>query len=457
MPRLRTPLLAALGLSAAFAPNAQAIVGGTDVPEGQRGYVAQIVIDEAFLCTGTLVAPQVVVTASHCSSISPAPAPPVPIAQPNLSFDVTLGTVAANMAGGEKARVERVVVHPGYSFTNPFLTPRESDASNDVAILELAEPSKQTPVPIAAKSEEGIWKPGATGAQRIRAQIAGFGTTESDGDTPAKMQQASVDIATDAATQKAYSSFEELTQLGAGGDGVTDTCQGDSGGPLLVSAQDQSLRLVGATSYGRGCAEKGFPGVYARVADDKLREFFLREAPEAIAGQQGTTSSDGSTPTGNPTPPASPPAGSGPQPASTPAPGASGGGSGGSNSGSASASPGAPAPAPSGAASTTPRRLTLSAALDRRRLRRALSRGVRLRVRVSDRSTVTARLTRSGRTVARRTVRGATGRGIFSLRFNQAARRSLKGRSRARFVLTVVATATDGQRRIARKRVTLKR
>jgi len=102
-------------------------------------------------------------------------------------------------------------------------------------------------------------------------------------------------------------------------------------------------------------------------------------------------------------------------------------------------------------------RLTLDAALDRRRLRRALPRGVRLRVRVSERSTVTGILRRGGRTVARRTVRGVTGRETFSLRFNRAARRSLKGRSRARFVLTVVATAADGQRRIARKRITLKR
>lgn len=36
--------------------------------------------------------------------------------------------------------------------------------------------------------------------------------------------------------------------------------QGDSGGPMVVSGV-----LVGVTSYGAGCADPNFAGVYARV------------------------------------------------------------------------------------------------------------------------------------------------------------------------------------------------
>ena len=41
--------------------------------------------------------------------------------------------------------------------------------------------------------------------------------------------------------------------------------QGDSGGPM-VSKQNTSWIQAGVVSFGRGCAEANFPGVYARVS-----------------------------------------------------------------------------------------------------------------------------------------------------------------------------------------------
>ena len=46
-----------------------------------------------------------------------------------------------------------------------------------------------------------------------------------------------------------------------GGVGV---CNGDSGGPLAISVSGTPY-LAGVTSWGQGCAEPGYPGVFARV------------------------------------------------------------------------------------------------------------------------------------------------------------------------------------------------
>lgn len=277
----------ALALGVSSAP-AHAVVGGHDAAPGKYPYVAHIVIDRAFQCTGTLVTPNYVVTAAHCGSLAPGGVANVPIGAPGQLIELSIGarkTPSASLTGGyqsdgEKHVAKAVFVNDGWAGIG--------SVSHDVALIELDTPSAKTPVKIASARERSLWKPGAL------ATIAGFGVTESDGDQPDVLQEARVPIVPDAEAAKAYpyliegvdplfGGFESETQVAAGfPNGGVDTCQGDSGGPLLVKAR-RGVRLIGDTSYGAGCAEPGFPGVYGRLADDTLREWVRSIAPDAIS------------------------------------------------------------------------------------------------------------------------------------------------------------------------------
>ena len=76
-------------------------------------------------------------------------------------------------------------------------------------------------------------------------------------------------------------------QICAGADaGGRDSCQGDSGGPLVASYQDSpELYQIALVSWGHGCAEPGWPGIYTRLSDhaDWLRAAVAGLSPRLAA------------------------------------------------------------------------------------------------------------------------------------------------------------------------------
>jgi secreted trypsin-like serine protease len=258
---------AAVLLCVSAAPSS-AVVGGGNASPGEYPAVAEITFGP-FLCTGTLVTPDWVLSAGHCSSITGA-AVASPASWPAPLINVRVGGV--NQSDGEERAVSRVLVHPDYLLTSGY----------DISLLQLSQPSTMAPTQVASAGERDIWSPGTL------ETIVGWGATEEGGDVPDNLQEAQVPITTDQYCAGAYSDFDPLTMVCAGfPEGGVDTCQGDSGGPMFARNAAGELRVVGTTSFGEGCARPGKPGVYGRVADDTLRPWIAENTGGGVATAAG--------------------------------------------------------------------------------------------------------------------------------------------------------------------------
>lgn len=92
-----------------------------------------------------------------------------------------------------------------------------------------------------------------------------YQSSQEGGSVSPNLMRVSVPIVSKSTCQQVYQSMNTITDrmICAGYTaGGKDSCQGDSGGPLTSSGV-----LYGIVSWGRGCAQPRYPGVYSNVAN----------------------------------------------------------------------------------------------------------------------------------------------------------------------------------------------
>lgn len=201
-------------------------------------FVVYQVSDSSYqICSGTVLAPNVVLTAGHCAVDESTGA----LLNP-AQFEVVTNAVDwTNTSLRRVSGVSRILVDPDYE---------PSSATSDAALLVLSSPTTAPSIQLASNADVSLEQPG-TGAI-----IAGWGETSPNSGTVTQnlMWASTVVQSPNYCSQVSLPPFtyDPTVKLCAVNSPFDDTgtCSGDSGGPLLTSGASGQPVEIGITSYG---------------------------------------------------------------------------------------------------------------------------------------------------------------------------------------------------------------
>lgn len=247
------------------------IINGNEAVRGRFPYMASLANNRRHQCGGTLIAPDIVLTAAHCGGFFEE----IQLGRHDLLRDTVY----------ESYVIQDTAVHPRF-----FL---HEHVSNDIdhfdfMLIKIYGESGRLPVRLNRNQR----LPTNLGDPLV---VIGWGTTQASVDAATDLlREVTIDYIPNERCQEIVGTTERgirvnlaervtgVTLCAADFDEGQDSCQGDSGGPILIASPtpgegSTSSNIisnnpsediqVGLTSFGiDGCADETFPGFYARTS-----------------------------------------------------------------------------------------------------------------------------------------------------------------------------------------------
>jgi len=236
------------------------IIGGTDAAPGEYPYFVQ-----GPGCSGALIAPDIVMFAAHCGDLFL-----------NQQLNVGGYLVDSDAAGAQPRFCDTWVFDSRFGTGCP--SGKKSDINYDFALCKLDKPITDLENPknigVTINLDDAVPEVGDD------LLVMGFGNTKKGllgllfPVFKPLIQEVAVPYVSNEECNEQSRYNGDITEImlcaGFTDVGGKDACQGDSGGPIVLRTTDSSNNvvdeIVGITSWGIGCADAKYPGVYSRVS-----------------------------------------------------------------------------------------------------------------------------------------------------------------------------------------------